>query len=223
MNQLEKYLPFWRKLTKSQQDMLQAVVREQSYKKGTLLHNGSTDCNGLFLVTGGQLRAYTISDEGKELTLYRLLEREMCLFSASCIMNDIQFDVMVAVEEDTTVLHIPADTYKQLMSESLAVATYTNQLLSSRFSDVMWLMDQTLNKKLDARMAALLLEEGELRGTDILTITHEQLGNHLGSAREVVTRMLKYFQNEGLVRLGRGSIRLLDKARLRTLGKDSLR
>lgn len=216
-------MPFWRRLTKSQQDMLQAVVREQSYKKGTLLHSGSADCNGLFLVTGGQLRAYTISDEGKELTLYRLLEREMCLFSASCIMNDIQFDVMVAAEEDTTVLHIPADAYKQLMCESLAVVTYTNQLLSSRFSDVMWLMDQTLNKKLDARLAALLLEEGELRGNDILTITHEQLGNHLGSAREVVTRMLKYFQNEGLVQLGRGSIRLLDKTRLHTLAKDSLR
>jgi CRP/FNR family transcriptional regulator len=138
-------------------------------------------------------------------------------------MPSIQFDVMVLAEHDSAVLHIPADIYKRLMTRSIAVSNYTNELMASHFSDVMWLMDQVLNKKLDTRLAALLLEESELNSDDDLAITHEQIANHLGSMREVVTRMLKYFQNEGLVKLGRASIRLLDKARLSDLAKASLR
>lgn len=220
---LEDYLPFWEKLTPGQRTELSAAVHRRRFEKGEILHRGKDDCIGLLLVLSGQLRAYTVSEEGKELTLYRLLERDMCLFSGSCILNSIQFDVMVTAEQDTEVLHIPSELYKRLMEESLPVANYTNELMASHFSDVMWLMDQTLNKKLDSRLAALLLEEQEFSGSDLLTLTHEQLGNHLGSVREVVTRMLKYFQSEGLVRLGRGSIQLLDKKRLYELAKDSLR
>jgi len=221
--EIESYFPFWDKLSSDEQDMILANVYEQEFKKGTLLHSGADDCIGLLIVISGQLRVYMLSDEGKELTLYRLFERDMCLFSAACIMPSIQFDVIVCAEHDSTVLHIPADMYKQLMARSIAVSNYTNELMASHFSDVMWLMDQVLNKKLDARISALLLEESELASNDDLTITHEQIANHLGSMREVVTRMLKYFQNEGLVKLGRGNIQLLDKVRLSNLAKASLR
>lgn len=220
---LEDYLPFWEKLTPEQRGELSSAVHRRQFRKGELLHRGGDDCIGLLLVLSGQLRAYTVSEEGKELTLYRLLERDMCLLSASCILNSIQFDVMVTAEQDTEALHIPSELYKRLMEASLPVANYTNELMASHFSDVMWLMDQTLNKKLDSRLAALLLEEQAFSGSDVLMLTHEQLGNHLGSAREVVTRMLKYFQSEGLVQLGRGSVRLLDQRRLHDLAKDSLR
>lgn len=223
MELLETYLPFWEQLSKPQKDLLNSGVHERHFSKGELLHNGSADCIGLLLVTSGQLRAYMVSEEGKELTLYRLLNRDLCLFSASCIMSSLQFDVMVSAEEETTALHIPSDVYKHLMEESLPVANYTNQLMASRFSDVMWLMDQIQNKKMDSRLAALLLEERELRGSDELAMTHEQLSNHLGSVREVVTRMLKYFQSEGLVHLGRGSIRILNEAGLLRLAGESLR
>ena len=220
---LEEYLPFWRALTPAQQTLLADAVQERRVKKGAMLHRGGEDCVGLLLVTDGQLRAFIVSDEGKELTLYRLLDRDLCLFSASCILSSIQFDVMVGAEADTTLLYIPAEVYKRLMEESLFVANYTNQLMASRFSDVMWLMDQALNKKLDSRLAALMLEERALQGSDTLVMTHEQLGNHLGSVREVVTRMLKYFQAEGLVSLGRGSVRLLDADKLYELAEASLR
>jgi CRP/FNR family transcriptional regulator len=221
--ELRAYLPFWPKLNTSQRELLENATRERQFKRGKMLHSGQGDCTGLMLVLQGQLRVYTLSDEGRELTLYRLFPRDLCLFSASCILHSIQFDVMVAAEQDTEVLHIPADTYKQLIEESAPVANYTNELMASRFSDVMWLMDQLLNKKLDTRLAAFLLEEYELEGTESLALTHEQIANHLGSVREVVTRMLKYFQNEGLVRLGRGSIQLLELERLRTLASVSLR
>lgn len=219
----QEYFPFWEKLAAGQQEMLSEKIRERSFMKGDILHRGSAGCTGLLLVLSGHLRAYTLSEEGKELTLYRLFERDICLFSASCIFSEIQFEVMVTAEQDTVVLQIPADVYKRLMEESAPVANYTNQLMAARFSDVMWLMDQILNKKLDTRLAALLLEEKDLTEGEKLSVTHEQLASHLGSVREVVTRMLRYFQSEGLVKLGRGSIQLLDVERLHCLAEGSIR
>ncbi len=223
MADLGQYFPFWAKLTSEQQRLLEEAVHERSFHRGEILHNGSADCVGLLLVLKGQLRVYTVSDEGRELTLYRLLERDFCLFSASCVLNSIQFDVTVSAAEDTTVLHMPPELYKKLMGESLAVSEYTNRLMASRFSDVMWLIDQIMNKKLDSRLAALLLEERDLTGQESLAITHEQLANHLGTAREVVTRMMKYFQSEGLVALSRGTVKLVSPEKLEKLAEASRR
>ena len=179
-------------------------------KKGTVIHRGSLDCTGLLLVRSGQLRAYILSDEGREITIYRLIEMDVCLFSASCIMRNIQFDISIEAERDTQVWVIPADFYRELMEESAAVANYTKRLMSGRFSEVMWLMEQILWKRLDQRLADFLLQESVLEGETVLPITHEKIANHLGSAREVVTRMLRYFQGEGLVKLSRGCVELTD-------------
>lgn len=222
MNELHS-LPFWHKLSAQQQQLLDAASHAFHYEKGAMLHNGAYDCVGLFLILSGQLRVYTISDEGRELTLYRLLPQDLCLLSASCMISGLQFDVLVSAVEDTTVLHIPTPTYQQLMEQSLPVAQYTNELMASHFSEVMWLMDQIMNKKLDARLAAFLLEEAELRGTNQLILTHEQIANHLGSAREVVTRMLKHLQSEGCLKIGRGKLELLNRETLRLLADGSTR
>ncbi len=223
MNNLENYLPFWKALSQEEKDRLSAGSASRRYAKGTVLQAGAEDCIGLVLVKKGRLRIFITSDEGKEITLYRLLERDLCLFSASCMMNNIQFDISVQAEEETEFILISPGVYKSLMDSSLPVARYTNELMSSRFSDVMWLMDQVLNKRLDSRLAALLIEESQLSDSKVITLTHEQLGSHLGTAREVVTRMLKYFQNEGVVKLKRGSIELTDTAALETIAGDSLR
>lgn len=222
METLIDLLPFWKKLNPAQQKYLAASTNRRAYEKGTFIRGASDDCLGILLVLEGQLRVFTVSDEGKELTMFRLFERDFCLFSASCLLHGIQFDVMITAEEKTTALHIPPTVYKKLMEESPAVANYTNELMASRFSDVMWLMDQILNKKLDTRLAAFLIEESMLTGNTELHLTHEQIGNHLGSAREVVTRILKYFQNEGLVTLSRGKIVLTDKDNLEKLASVSL-
>ena len=220
---LRAYLPFWGDLTEEQRQALASAARVRRFPKGALLHSGDGHCTGLFLILSGALRVYTVSEEGRELTLYRLLPRELCLFSAACVFQSLQFDVSISAEQDTEALHIPPKVYERLMKSSLSVANYTNELMASRLSDVMWLMDQILNKRLDSRLAALLLEQRELEERDTLAVTHEQLGNHLGSVREVVTRMLRYFQSEGLVELHRGSITLTDPARLRILASASLR
>lgn len=213
MNPLE-ILPFWDALSAIQQQSLHHAARTVHYSKDTLLHSGSSDCVGLFLVLHGQLRVYTLSEEGRELTLYRLFERDLCLLSASCILQGLQFDVMVSAVEDSDVLHIPSSTYQALMECSLPVATYTNELMASHFSEVMWGMNQRMNQTLDTRLSAFLLEEAALRGSETLCLTHEQIAKHLGSAREVISRLLKQFQNEGLLTVGRGSLCLLDKMAL---------
>lgn len=213
----EHYFPIWNQLNLPQKNHILDSLIERHIKKGTMIHNGSMDCTGLLLVKYGQLRAYILSDEGREITLYRLFDRDMCLFSASCIMRSIQFDVAIEAEKDTGLWIIPAEIYKNIMEESAPVANYTNELMASRFSDVMWLMEQIMWKSLDKRMAAFLLEESSIEESAELKITHETIANHLGSHREVITRMLRYFQSEGMVRLSRGSVTVTDEARLRQL------
>lgn len=211
------YIPVFDKLTKPQQDTLTNAAFVRKFSKSEILHNGLQDCTGLILVLSGQLRAFTISDDGREITIYRLFERDICLFSASCMMNSIQFDVTTTAEKDTDVLVIPSEVYKSIMDISAPLANYTNEVMASRFSDVMWLMDQVMWKSFDKRLADFLLNESNIEGTSTLKITHETIGNHLGNPREVVTRMLKYFSEEGLVKLSRGMVELCDRKGLQSL------
>ena len=213
----QSYFPIWSKLNQAQQSRILDSLISRRVEKGTVIHNGSVDCTGLILVKSGQLRAYLLSDEGREITMYRLFDRDMCLFSASCMMHSLQFDITIEAEKDTEFWIIPAEIYKNLMEESAPAAHYTNELMATRFSDVMWLIEQIMWKSLDKRVAAFLLEEAAIEGSDRLKITHEAIANHLGSHREVITRMLRYFQNEGMVKLSRGAVTLLDRNGLEKL------
>lgn len=213
----QDYFPVFNQLSAAQQQRVLGSLTERHVKKGTILHNASTNCAGLLLIRSGQLRAYILSDEGREITIYRLFDRDMCLFSASCIMRSIQFEVTIEAEKDTDLWDIPAQVYQEIMAESAVVANYTNELMASRFSEVMWLMEQVMWKSLDKRVASFLLEESAIEGTRELKITHETIANHLGTHREVITRMLRYFQSEGMVKLSRGMVTLTDEARLKGL------
>ena len=216
---LAEYLPFFSKLSPQQQQTLVDSVESMEAKAGTIVHNGSLDCLGLLVILSGQLRVYTLSSEGREVTLYRLFDHDICLFSASCVMPDIQFEVIIEAEKDTKMWVIPSCLFKELMQEIAAVANYTNQLISSRFSEVMWLMEQIMWKSFDKRLAGFLLEESALENSPSLKMTHERIAGHLGTAREVVTRMLRYFQSEGMVRLSRGEISITDEKALRKLAE----
>ena len=213
----QEYFPIWDQLRPEQQDKILNSLIFKSVTKGTVLHNGSMDCTGLLLIKSGQLRAYILSDEGREITIYRLFDRDMCLFSASCMLRSIQFEITIEAEKDSELWIIPPDVYQGIMAESAPVANYTNELMASRFSEVMWLMEQVMWKSLDKRLAAFLLDETSIEGTNSLKITHEVIANHLGPHREVITRMLRYFQSEGMVKLSRGMVTILDEAKLQGL------
>ena len=213
----ENYFPIWNQLTADQKNRIQKELITRKVEKGTIIHNGSMDCTGLLLVKSGQLRAYILSDEGREITIYRLFDRDMCLFSASCMMRSIQFEITIETEKDTELWIIPTEIYKSIMEESAPVANYTNELMATRFSDVMWLIEQIMWKNLDKRVASFLLEESSIEESDKLTLTHEAIANHLGTHREVITRMLRYFQSEGMVKLSRGTVTILNKEKLEHL------
>ena len=212
-----EYLPFWSKLTPQQQQQIAQVVEFRKVTKGTHIHDSSEECLGLVMVRSGQLRAYILSEDGREITISRLFDYDVSLLSASCVMPDMQFNVMIEAEKDTQFWSIPACLFKNMVEESLAVSSFANSLISGNFSDLMWLMEQIMWKSFDKRLAAFLLEEAAIEGTPVLKITHEKIAAHMGTAREVVTRMLRYFQSEGMVKLTRGSVDIMDEKKLRKL------
>lgn len=213
------FFPVWERLTPQQQAALSGSMFSRRVRRGDVIHQGDADCTGLLLVKSGQLRVFMLSEDGREITLYRLFERDLCLFSASCMMRSIQFDITIQAEKDAELWVIPAETYRQVMEESAPLSNFTNEVMAARFSDVMWLIEQVLWKSFDRRLAAFLLEEAAIEGTRTLKITHELIGNHMGNPREVVTRMLRYFQGEGLVRLSRGTVEIVDEIALRGLAE----
>jgi len=163
------------------------------------------------MVLKGQLRVFIISDTGKEITLYRLFERDVCVLSPSCLIRNITFDVHVQAELETSMLRITTEAYQQVSRNNPLVQEYTNQLVSSRFSDVMWVVEQVLFMSIDRRLAIHLLEQAAIAQSDSFAATHDAIARDLGTAREVVTRMLKRFQEDGLVSISRGGLSLLDR------------
>ena len=163
------------------------------------------------------MRTYILSEAGREISLFRMYPGELCIFSASCVLKNITFDVTIEAVQESQAILIPTNVYSELNQSSLAVSDYTNQLLSSRFSEVMWLMEQILFMSFDRRLALYLLKQSALCGSDQIQSTHEQIAKDMASAREVVTRMLRYFQSEGIVKLSRGTVTILDRKRLEVL------
>lgn len=214
---LANCFPIWNRLTAEQQEHILSVSEFRKVKAGTILHDGSPECIGLILVHSGQLRAYMLSSEGREVTITRFFEMDICLFSASCVMPNMQFDIFISAEKDCELWIIPACLYKNLIDESLPVASYSYDLICNHFSELTWLMEQIMWKKFDERLAQFLLEESRVENSRSLVITHDKIANHMGTAREVVTRMLRYFQSEGMVRLTRGTVVITDAKRLSAL------
>lgn len=215
--EFQSYFPIWDKLSRTQQERILESLACRQVEKGMVIHNGSADCVGLLVVRSGQLRAYILSDEGREITIYRLFDRDVCLFSASCMLKSAQFDVAIEAEKDTWLWVIPAEVYRQAMEDSAPLANYTNEIMAARFSELMWLVEQIMWKSMDKRVAAFLLEEASIEDTPRLKLTHEAIARHLGTHREVVTRMLRYFQDEGMVRLSRGAVEITDRKKLMAL------
>ncbi len=210
-------LPFWQLLTEQERDTVQWSAMVRRYEKGALIHDGGSECLGLLLVLSGEIRTYLLSDEGREVTLFRLYPGELCVLSASCVISQITFDTQMTAQQETEVLIIPAGLVAALTEQNLSVRCFLYELATQRFSDVMWAMQQILFKGLDRRLAEFLLSEAARTGSDTIRMTHEQLAQHISSAREAVARMLKTFSEEGLVELKRGVITLRDKDGLRQM------
>lgn len=216
---LSSQLPFWDELSEREVELLLSGTKPVLYVQNETVHSPSNECVGVLLVKSGELRTYMLSESGKEVTLFRLNEGDTCILSASCLLSSITFDVFIDAQQDTEVLLISSAAFSQLQSGNLHVENFALRVAADRFSDVMWAMEQILFMSFDTRLAVFLLDESAKAGEDTLTLTHEQIARYIGSAREVVSRMLKYFAKEGIVALYRGGVKIIDKPALLRLAQ----
>ncbi|MGG7162337.1 Crp/Fnr family transcriptional regulator [Clostridium ihumii] len=214
---LTKYFPVWENLLQSEKEFLLNNIKLVKYNKGENIHNGKNDCIGVLILKKGMLRTYILSEEGKEVTLYRLYKGDVCILSASCILKNITFDVHIDSEEDSEVLMINANAFSKIVSNNIYVENFSYKSAVDKFSDVMWAMEQILFMSFDKRLASFLISEMDKNKKEIIKLTHEQISKYIGSAREVVTRMLKYFASENIVELSRGEIKVIDTEKLKKI------
>ncbi|MCR5757616.1 MAG: Crp/Fnr family transcriptional regulator [Selenomonas sp.] len=212
-----RHFDFWPQLSAAEKELLLEGTHVVHYPKGTHVHQGALDCIGVHLLKKGQLRVYTMSEDGREVTLYRLFADDVGILSAPCVLESLTFEVYVDAEEDTEALLIKSPTFRKLSDMNIHVRAYGYQVATRRLSDMLWKMQQVLFLSADRRFAIFLLEESEQNGSAEIHLTHEQIARYMGTAREVVSRMVKYFNQEGWIKNSRGCIRILNREALEKL------
>ena len=212
-------LPFFNLLDEADRRSVIDAGRKSTYKAGETILSREKECSGLVLVKSGQLRAYFESEDSKEITLYRLLSGDICILTASCVLKNITFEVTLEVEKDSEVYFVPAAVWGNLAKKNSMVREFSMELVNERFSEVMWIMEQMVSKNMGQRIAAFLLEQSALEESETLSMTHDTIAKNLGTAREVVSRILKYLENDGVLKLSRGQITLIDMKKLREMSR----
>lgn len=197
--------------------MQNIIIRHMD--KGTETTYDGDRCMGIEIVHSGQMKIFLTSPNGGQITLYRLVDGDICIFSAMSMLRNVQFNVTTQFEKDTELYIIPKSVYERISEDSPAVKDFTLELVAAKFSDVLWIMNQLVFSGMGARLANVIIEHCELENAYKLTITHDEIAKDLGTAREVVTRLLKQFQLDGLVKLSRGEIEVLDMPRLMDAGE----
>jgi len=214
---MSEHLNFWNKLSNSQQVDIENCAFVANYEKGKSLYSTNNECLGLVLIKSGQLRAFITSNDGKEISLFRLLSLDVCILSASCMIKNINFDLNIQIEKDSKVYVIPIQCFNKISEENTFVKNFALELISARFSEVMWVFDQYVFGSAAGRLANFLITQSQLEQNDTLNVTHEFIANDIGTAREVVTRLLKHFATDKMVTLSRGTIKIEDKKALNKL------
>lgn len=168
--------------------------------------------NAIAFLLSGVVRVYKIGETGREITLYRFGSGESCVLTANAILSQQTFPALATVEEDAEAIMIPAETFRAWIGRSEAWRSFVFELMAQRLSSMLAVVDEVTFRRLDARLAALLGERG--RQQKLIRVTHQEIAADLGSSREVISRVLADFAALGLVRLGRGTIEVVDGQRL---------
>lgn len=208
-------LPFAPFATEEEMRLVSQHAYMDAFAKGEVVHTRSqAECLGAVLVLSGSLCASMISDEGKQIMLYRLGPGELCVFTARCVLNLLNYEAMVEGESDGTMMVIPEGVVSRLM-QNIRVENAMSKLALMRCSQIMGALERVLFTRVDKRLAACLVMEAEKNEGREVRLTHEQLARDISSAREVVSRTLAKFADEGLISLRRGLIRIEDLEGLR--------
>lgn len=203
-------LPFWEALAEQQRDRLVASAQLRNVEADTMIYGLGESSIGMMHVVSGEIRAYILSEEGREVTLYRLLPGDNCVLSASGAIGQAGFDTYMTAQQPSALLVIPAAEYEDMVEHSVHVRCYTYELAAQRLSVILWILHQILFSRFDERLASFFMEEYRRTGCREICMTQEQIAGYVNSAREVVARMLRRFASDGLIENRRGAIYLLD-------------
>lgn len=214
---LKENLPFYNNLSSKEIKDLISKSYLSSYKKGEIIHNKNSTCTGVLITISGQFRTFISAPSGREITLFRLLERDICILSASCAFKNITYDVNLESEEQSIALIIDSSFFNELSKSNTHVLSFLLNLTQDKLSNVMQVLEQAVFFSLDSRISNLLIEQSNFTNSNVLYITHESIANHLGSAREAVSRILKKFEKNKIIEISRGKIKLLDIDALKNL------
>ena len=204
-------LPFWEHLEKEERELLERESRKVFYPAGVSVYSGARECLGEIFIQKGILRTYLLSDEGKEVTMYRLRQGDACVLTASCILPAITFDVEIEAQTDVEALLIPVGTLSKITKKNVYAENFVYKEAAKRFSDVVEALQQIMFLSLTQRVAAFLLDESAKNHSQLRSVTHEELARQIGSAREAVSRILKQMTKKGYITLTRGEVKLENK------------
>ncbi len=215
---LEK-LPYWEALTESEKKQAAEAAYIRRYKPGELLFGPDAESVGMIHLLSGASRAYLLSDEGREVTLFRLGEEDNCIISAASVLAQINFESYMVVEQPASILIVPVELFGEFCEKNIHVRCFTYELAAMRFSQVVAAIEQTLFSRLDKRLANYLIQTYRDTGSREIHMTQEELARQVNSVRETVGRMLKRFAGEGLIENRRGTVVLKDIEKLEKVAK----
>lgn len=207
---LKEHLPFYNLLSNIEQNELTSKSILAPFKKGQLVANKNSTCTGVLITLEGQFRTYISAPNGREITLFSLLDRDVCMLSASCAFKNITYNINIESEVDSLALIIDSLYFSELSKTNIHVLNFLLNITQDKLSQVLYVLEQTVFFSLEHRISNLLLTQSNLTNSNVLYITHENIANHLGSAREAVSRILKTFESNGIISISRGKIKILD-------------
>ncbi len=204
--------PFLRGLARESFERLAASCESLVVPQGQHLLDEGALCEALLLVERGHIRVYKSAPTGREITLYRVEPGESCLLGTACLLSGEHYPAQAATLEEMNALAVPAQVFRSLFGREQGVQGFVVDLFSRRFVDLMVLVDEVVFRRMDERLSGFLLAEARKAPGALYPVemTHEEIAAHLGTAREVVSRLLAQFETEGLVALGRRLVRVKD-------------
>ncbi|MBI5430641.1 MAG: Crp/Fnr family transcriptional regulator [Nitrosomonadales bacterium] len=202
--------PMLRELPAEDQAELLAAASVMQLPAGTVVFDENQPCQGFPLLLSGSVRVIKAAANGRELHLYSIDPGGSCILTSSCLLGHANYQARGVAKQDTVLIVLPPSAFRKLLSAHEPFRDYIFSLFSERLTDLMQLVSAVAFQKLDQRLAALLVT----KATPIHT-THQALADELGSVREIVSRLLKNFAEQGWVKLGREHIELTDTAALR--------
>ena len=207
---LKETLPFFKSLSEEEKNELISKSTIGQFKKGELVHSKNSSCTGLLITISGNFRVFISSPTGRQITLFKLYERDVCMLSSSCAFTNLTYDVNLQSQSDAKAIIVDSSLIKKLSSSNFEVMNYILDLTQDKLSQVMYVLEQTTFFSLDERISDYLLEQSRYENSKTLYITHENIANELGSSREVISRILKKFEKHGKIEVHRGKIKIIN-------------